>query len=731
MSLTTAPLERGHQTTPGKRKGTRSSGRHDIQGLRAVAVLAVVLNHLLEWPRGGFVGVDVFFVISGFLITGLLLREHDRTGHISFLDFYRRRVKRIMPAAVVVLVVTLIGARLIFLETRFRASVVDSVWALFFSANWRFASASTDYFEQNRPVSPVQHFWSLSVEEQFYLVWPWLMLAIFALLVRGQRRHQARLVLLVTISALSVVSFAWAVYQTTTTPEVAYFSTLTRVWELGVGAGLAVLSPALHRIPDRLRPGLAWLGLIGIGISVAVVTEQSAFPAPAAALPVLTAALVIAAGTYADPRRQLRLLWPLTNPLSRYVGDISYSLYLWHFPVVILLAAYVGDAIGPAYYVVAAVLMLAASIGSYHLVEQPLRQSPFLERFESSAQRRTAFSRWWRRWRGALSGATAIAVLVLVGAVVRLVVFAPDPAPQAQDTSYADAGQKPAPGQPSAQERLAADLETAAAATDWPVLDPPLEEVASSGAPPVEVRAGCDATDPVDEPDLCTFGRGEKPVAYVLGDSTGIALLPTVRGALGDRYLIKGLTMSSCQVPVEKVYNDAELQSECTQHVEDSLRAVVEAEPAVVFLSDAYDVADRLASGAEGEAATEEWRAGLQAVVDEVKDSAGQVVVVSPPAQGLALEECATAVSTPQDCITPIPETYRLAHDAEEQVQGSNVHYLDTRDWFCTADDRCPPFVGDTLTRRDDVHTSLAWSRKIAPLFAAQVEPWLAPRDAG
>ncbi len=731
MSLTTAPLERGRPATPGKRRAARGSGRHDIQGLRAVAVLAVVANHLLEWPRGGFVGVDVFFVISGFLITGLLLREHDRTGRISFLDFYRRRVKRIMPAAVVVLAATLIGARLIFLETRFRASVVDSVWALFFSANWRFASASTDYFEQNRPVSPVQHYWSLSVEEQFYLVWPWLMLAIFAVLVRAQRRHQARLVLLVTISVLSVISFAWAVHQTTTTPEVAYFSTLTRVWELGVGAGLAVVSPALHRIPDRLRPGLAWLGLVGIGVSVMVVTEQAAFPAPAAALPVLTAALVIAAGTYADPRRQLPLLWPLTNAWCRYVGDISYSLYLWHFPVVILLAAYVGDAIGTTYYVVAGVLMLAASIGSYHLVEQPLRHSPFLDHFESRAQRRVAFGSWWRRWRGALSGASTIAALVLVSAVVRLVVFAPEPAPPAQDTSYADAGQEPAPGQPSAEERLAADLETAAAATVWPALDPPLEEVASSGAPRFEVRAGCDDTDPVGQPDLCTFGSGDKPVAYVLGDSTALALLPTVRGALGDRYVIKGLTMSSCQVPVDKVYGDAALQAECARHVEDSLRAVVEAEAAVVFLSDAYDVAGRLASGAQGEAATEEWRAGLQSVVDEIKGSVGQVVVVSPPAQGLALEECATAVSTPQDCITPVPETYELAQAAEEQVEGGNVHYLDTRDWFCTADRRCPPFVGDTLTRRDDVHTSLAWSRKIAPLFAARVEPWLAPRGAG
>ncbi len=344
------------------------SGRHDIQGLRALAVVAVVLDHLCGWPGGGFVGVDVFFVISGFLITGLLLREHERTGHISFVGFYRRRVKRIMPAAIVVLVLTVLGARLIFLQSRFQSIAVDSVWALLFSANWHFAAASTDYFEQNRPVSPVQHFWSLSVEEQFYLLWPWVMLATFALF-RARRRRQARVAVLGTIVGISLVSFVWALHQSATTAEVAYFSTLTRVWELGLGAALAVSAPALHRIPDRLRPALAWLGLLGIMLAAALLSETAGFPAPAAALPVLATAVVIAAGTHADPHRQQSLLAPLTNPVSRYLGDISYSLYLWHFPVIVLLGAYLGGASGAWYYVAALAVMLAASIGTYHLVD--------------------------------------------------------------------------------------------------------------------------------------------------------------------------------------------------------------------------------------------------------------------------------------------------------------------------------------------------------------------------
>ncbi|MCU1437651.1 MAG: acyltransferase, partial [Naasia sp.] len=348
--------------------------RHDIQGLRALAVVAVILNHLIGFPVGGFVGVDVFFVISGFVITAMLLREHEKTGRVSFADFYRRRVRRIIPAAALVLVVTTAAAGLLYLPSRAAGIAVDSLWALFFSANWRFAATGTDYWSDDGFLSPVQHYWSLGVEEQYYAAWPVLLVAVFAF--AAARRWTARrkqVALAAALAVLVVASFGWAMWETGARPTWAYFSTFSRAWELGIGALIAIAAPLLGRIPGALRPILGWAGLGGIAASLVVVSEGVAFPAPWAALPVLATALVVAAGTGG---RQ-RYLWPLTNPVARYLGDISYSLYLWHFPVIILLAAVLPR--DGVYYALVPIVVLILAAGSYAFVEDPLRRSRWLD----------------------------------------------------------------------------------------------------------------------------------------------------------------------------------------------------------------------------------------------------------------------------------------------------------------------------------------------------------------
>jgi peptidoglycan/LPS O-acetylase OafA/YrhL len=229
------------------RRRLSNSFRGDIEGLRAVAVGLVLLDHVLGWPAGGFIGVDVFFVISGFLITGLLVRERERTGRISFRAFYVRRVRRLMPAALAALVATTLAAWALFPRGRFWEAVDDGVWALLFGANIHFAQQGTDYFQQTAAPSPFQHFWSLAVEEQFYLLWPALILAVFALRPGGRGRLLGPAKVVVTAG-----SFAWSVHATMASPATAYFSTLTRAWELGVGALVAVAATPLSRLPDRL-----------------------------------------------------------------------------------------------------------------------------------------------------------------------------------------------------------------------------------------------------------------------------------------------------------------------------------------------------------------------------------------------------------------------------------------------------------------------------------------------
>ena len=407
--MTTTPSAlpaEGRASTPRPASGLRG----DIQGLRAVAVLAVFADHLLRWPVGGFTGVDMFLVISGFLITGLLIREHQRTGTISSRGFYRRRIKRILPASILVICATLAASALLLPANRARDIVVDGAWAMLFSANWRFAVSGTDYFNDGTLPSPLQHFWSLGVEEQFYFVWPWLMLGLLLLLTRrsgdgGLSDARRRTALAVAMGVLALASVAWAAHETVAEPTWAYFSTLSRAWELGAGALLAVATPLLKRIPDRLRPVLAWGGLGLLLASVLFVDEaRGGFPWPWAVLPVAGVCLVIAAGTGGGVRAPR----VLDNRPVGYIGDISYSLYLWHWPVIVLLPAFMEPGT-PVFWLAAVGVATALSVASFHLVENPLRRA---EWFPLTAGRSGGLRRL------ATTGAVAALLAVFVASAV-------------------------------------------------------------------------------------------------------------------------------------------------------------------------------------------------------------------------------------------------------------------------------------------------------------------------
>ena len=346
--------------------------RPDIQGLRAIAVLLVVCNHLFTWP-GGEIGVDVFFVISGFLITGLLLREHAETGRISWTGFYRRRVRRIVPAATVCLVVVVAASYFIYRTVWYDAVRADGIWSFFFASNWHYAVVWEHRLQAGAPISPLGHFWSLSVEEQFYIVWPVLLIVVLGSLSRRPRSWSNKTVLGVVLAVVAAGSFSWAVIETAYDPYWAYFSTLSRAWELCVGALLAIAATRLARLPATVRPALSYAGLAAIVASAFLIDPTSAFPGPWAALPVAGAALVVAAGIGGQPR----FAQPLTNPVSVFVGKISYSLYLWHLPVIILLAAAIArDSLW--FYVLAVEAMAVLSLASFYLVENPIRRSNWL-----------------------------------------------------------------------------------------------------------------------------------------------------------------------------------------------------------------------------------------------------------------------------------------------------------------------------------------------------------------
>jgi peptidoglycan/LPS O-acetylase OafA/YrhL len=313
----------------------------EVQALRAVAVLLVVLYHF--WPErlpGGFVGVDVFFVISGFLITSHLHREVRTRGRIALGQFYARRARRLLPASLLVLVVSA-AATLVFLPATRWASTAGEVLASgLYVQNWVLAGRAVDYSASQTAASTVQHFWSLSVEEQFYLLWPPLILGLL-FLARRMASGRRDVVLLGGILVVSAASLAWSVYATATDQAAAYFTTPTRIWELGAGAALALWS-RMREERRSARPvvaavwpmALRWSGLAAIAATALTFSSATPFPGYMALLPVLGSVAVIAAGE-AGPRDPLSHV--VHVPPVQTLGGISYSLYLWHWPGIVIL----------------------------------------------------------------------------------------------------------------------------------------------------------------------------------------------------------------------------------------------------------------------------------------------------------------------------------------------------------------------------------------------------------
>jgi peptidoglycan/LPS O-acetylase OafA/YrhL len=678
--------------------------RLDIQGLRAVAVLAVIVNHIFGFPGGGFVGVDVFFVISGFVITSLLLREHDRYGRIDFVKFYKRRVRRIMPASALTLAVTVVAAYLIYLPTRAMSTLTDGIWALLFAGNWRFATNGTDYWAQDTPVSPLQHYWSLGVEEQFYFVWPAVIAAV--LVVAGLKGGAGRLSLGLALTVLSGASFAWALHETATNPTWAYFSTFSRAWELGIGALLAIGAGTFSRIPGWARPIMAWAGLAGIAASFFLVSKESLFPAPWASLPVVATALVIAGGTSGQARGPI----VLTNKAMTYVGDISFSLYLWHFPVAILLSAVMPED-SLLYYLASVILMAGLSVLSFHFVEQSVLKSSWL----SGERRSNARQGFQVERKVQIFGLAVLASAAVV--VSMLAVAKAAPVDVAAAPSVRPATGIATPTAPASNEsKLAAAISLSVSATEWPDLSPSLDNVLTEGKPD-EDSEGCGQTD-LAKP-TCFWDTGKKETVVVLGDSTGITLLPTVRAALGGTYNVRGMTMAGCVALDVQVKDDRPEQvAACDQFKSDAINMINTIKPAIVFLTNTSGVLGQLTSGASESEAVNEWRDGTAAQLESLAPSGSKLIVVTAPPSGKPPAECATRTSSPRDCQYTIPQSFTIAAQAsKDAATAAGAQFIDTRSWFCDSSATCPAFVGKTLVKRDGVHTTKQYAAALVPVF--------------
>lgn len=351
--------------------------RPEIEGMRALAIGLVLVFHAgVPFLPGGFIGVDVFFVISGFLITGLLIREIESTGRISLTAFWGRRAKRLLPASILVVIFTAIGTYLVVPNTSWRSIGSDLVATAVYLVNWRFAAEAVDYNAEGAGVSPVLHFWSLAVEEQYYIVWPLLLALMAAVVLSRVSRAKARTVIGAALAVIVVPSFAWSLLYTAQNPEGAYFITTTRLWELGIGAAVAVGSQQWSRLPGWIAAVLGWLGVAAVIAAGFTLSETMAWPGHLALIPVLGTAAMLVATTGRRPGGGGVAGFLSFRPFV-WVGGLSYSWYLWHWPLLVLAKAQFGELRLRHALLVTLVAGVFAWL-SLHLVENPIRRAPAL-----------------------------------------------------------------------------------------------------------------------------------------------------------------------------------------------------------------------------------------------------------------------------------------------------------------------------------------------------------------
>ncbi|MEU7752685.1 acyltransferase family protein [Micromonospora sp. NPDC049171] len=692
--------------------GARSF-RGDIEGLRAVAVLLVLLGHAgVPYLPGGFVGVDVFFVISGFLITGLLLEELDKYGRLSLTDFYARRAKRLLPAAATVLLATLVLTYVFLPRGRWSATAWDVIASACYAMNWRLAEQSADYVAANDAASIAQHFWSLAVEEQFYLVWPLLLIALgwFA----RRRGHGGRGLYLLGLALIAVPSFAWALYVSPTEPS-AYFVTTTRMWELALGGAVAVTAIWLRRSPRLVAVPLAWAGLIAVGASAALITTEAGFPGYAALGPTLGTATVIAFGPAAGRAGPVLLLGQ--QPL-RYVGGISYSLYLWHWPVLIAAQAHFGDlGVGPALAVVAASAIPAAL--TYHFVENPVRRSPVLADRPTSALRIGAVC----------TGAAALAGLAFQLAIPSTAGTTP-PSSVIMGQVPGGSTQAAPPAAPGAAA-LGGSPRTSRAGVPVDKVDSITPEPARAArdAPLLQATKSCHVSLESATPEVCVYGKMNSATTIALvGDSHADHWVPAMRGAAETNgWRLATYTKGGCPFLTAEISLNDRPYTSCTEwnrKVRETLLGAGRPDLLVVTNAE-YPVS--------GEPPAK-WRSALARELREtwsgmIAEKIPVVVLRDTPLHEKDIAECVSKnPNRLTKCAMPRAEALgRGGGPAQEEAADglAGAHLVDLNDWICPAD-RCAPVIGGVLVWRDAHHLSATYSTTLAPQVAAALKPVLA-----
>lgn len=701
-SATQAPASPPHDPGGGETAGGSGTGtparaaagaplRLDIQGLRALAVSLVVLAHAgVRHAAGGYIGVDVFFVISGFLITSLLLRELARDGRLSVRKFYARRALRLLPASTLVALATLGGAWLYLSKIRFEEYVGDALSSTFYVVNFRLASAGTDYLNADSPPSPFQHFWSLAVEEQFYLVWPLLLWAGWKL-----ARRRVGLVA-VPFAVLCVISFAVNVRVTGTSASWAYFGSHTRFWELGVGALLALSAGRLKRLPTWVSGPMSWIGLASLLVAAARFDDNTPFPGYYALVPVLGAALVLAGGC-APARYGAGTLLSLRPAV--WVGGLSYSWYLWHWPVLVILPVALDRRATAPFGLVSAAIALLLAWATLHLVENPVR--------------------FHRVFRGRPLRALGLGAALTACAAATALVATSFPPPIASDQA-APGLRSTLSGAADPQARLT-ELLAGPHHTLPGNLTPGLTRI--KGTLSQIYRDDCHIGYGSTATPSCVYGdRSASKVVVLFGDSHAAQWFPALDRLAKERHWkLLSMTKSSCKVSAVTTVYQGKPYASCDQWRTKELARIRSLHPALVITSssDAADLAQP--SGDQ----RRQWTAGFEQTYRELEKSGAEVVALldTPWPKGDAVDCAGTHPLELERCASGIGDAVKdpaKKREISDAAAATGVSVINPVPWLCAAGS-CPVVVGDTFVYRDDSHLTESYAEALAPVLGHEM----------
>jgi peptidoglycan/LPS O-acetylase OafA/YrhL len=684
----------------------RPAFRPDIQALRAVAVGGVVVFHL--WPAalpGGFVGVDVFFVVSGFLITRQLADEARATGRISLTRFWARRIRRILPAALVVLAATTAAVVLLVPRVAWRDNLPDVRAAALYAENWQLARRAVDYLAAEADPSLVQHYWSLSVEEQFYLAWPLLVLLAVVLSRRLPALDQkAWPVAVLTAAGLS--SFVLSVLWTASDAPTAFFATPTRAWEFAAGGLAALLAP--ETAGGGGRAALGGIGLVVVLAAMGLIHGDLPFPGAVALVPVLGATLVVAAGLSDRGAGRLAGLAPV-----QWVGDRSYAIYLWHWPLLVALPWVVHRDPTGLDLVAVLVVTLALAALTKVAIEDPVRT------------RRMWRSRIWLTY-----AIPVVGISVLIAATTVVTDRARADQARAVAAERAEAQRETqvlmaAPGTPSKHGRPAPRPRSCFGAAAMDPANRCANPFTRSPSLDPAVAAADGATDrclqkyDASSPTYCTLGRTGHPLKTiaVVGNSHAWRLLPALelyadrhgwRIIVAERINCLGLVTSADQGPSRNCLT-------WSAAVQRRLLALHHLD-AVIFPG--YSFSDEFTVGHNPAAADVRSRNDQVLRLWSAFASRGTQVIVTQDVPGMRPTndpEC-IARSAASDDPCAVDRTSVLPRDPVADLARANprlARYIPLEQYFCDAR-RCHGLIGGVVVYFDSHHLTTTYSRTLA-----------------